>query len=501
MNPHNLRLNINASTLDLPSALGSGVLHQSATSAIEYGCHENVAVDVHGECQISLDFLETESEADRRADLSLSLSASIISPCSSSDSPDSTCSSSLERLMDLSPCSSSASDLPLLSVLLGISQSEEHIIVREHGYKIDREVGPTLQGTLFKAHIIEATKENALYGPVGSAVAIKKVDKAVYANRTAHVDGMTFVVEQDLLKEAILLKHLTLHNRPTGDYIARFVDFFESDTHFYLVTEFVEGLSLEQFVRQAFALMAEGRLSRIDYQKTVKYLFWQLATTTRWLHDVMASCHLDLGLKSVMLCNADFVPETEGSLRVKPHAAISIKLVNFGIAEKFSTQGPTPNHKDFLCDKGSLSLGAPQYRCPSMFDGVAYSAQAADMWSLGMVLFEMMTGTELYTPEDLWDNPRGGYQALHEDRLREYLVEQRLLRFFKRDTFDIVEGLLRVDEERRMTAEGVVQHAWFRSYFKRYSATMRKKHELDALRLERQAASMKHSLPFYQIGM
>ena len=229
------------------------------------------------------------------------------------------------------------------------------------------------------------------------------------------------------------------------------------------------------------------------FWQTVKYLFWQLATTTRWLHDVYHTCHLDLSLKNIMVSNADFVAESEGSLRVKPSAAISIKLVDFGLAETFD------GAKDFVCDKGALSMGAPQYRCPSMFAGVAYSAQAADMWSLGMVLFEMMTGTELYAPEDLWDEPQGGYAALHEERLREYLVQQRLLRFFKRVTFDLMEQLLRVDEERRLTADGVVQHPWFRSYFKKYSSTMRKKNALDALRLEKQAEVMKHSLPYYHM--
>lgn len=523
MNPNNLRLNINASTLDVPV---SGILHQSATSAIEYGCHENVAENVHGECEISLDFLERrESRAvgperrDGRPSLHLIIPEPVHRYRTLGTPSPSTCSTScssttpMSNLMDHTPCSSCSSsgsdDLPLLSVLIGISQSDEDIVVSSHGYKIDCEIARTLQGTLFKAHVTSPTPQNSTYGPVGSQVTIKRVEKAVYAEKEANVDGFTFLTEQDLLKEAILLKHLTQHNRPTGDYIARFVDFFESSTHYFLVTEYVEGMNLAQFVREAFSLMTQGRLSRIDYQKTVKYLFWQMVTTMRWLHDVCHTCHLDLNPANIMLSNAEFVPEYDGSVRVKPSAAISIKLLDFGVAERFTCsasgsatkqqeQRPRKSAKDsdFLCDKG-CDKGA-QYCCPEIIDGISYSAKAADCWSLGMILFEMLTGTELYSAEDLWDNAQNGFAALKDDCLREYLAQQYLIRCFKRDTLNIVEGLLRYDEEQRLSAGDVIAHPWFRSYFERYNASMQKKNALDAMRLEKQAEMLRHSVPCYE---
>jgi len=538
MNPNNLRLNLNASTLDVPI---SGILHQSATSAIEYGCHENVAEDVHGECTLSLDFdecreslsVEPERRGGRRS-LHLELTIpehryprAIDSPsspvtCSPTTCSPSTCSPScsstspMSNLMDHSPCSSCSSigssvsdDLPLLSVLLGISQSEEDIAVSTNGYKIDREIKRILQGTILKAHITSATDQNRTFGPVGSAVTIKRVEKAVYAAKTANdEDGFSYVIEQDIVKEAILLKHLTQHNRPTGDYIARFVDFFESDAFFYLVTEHVEGISLGQFVEDAFSLMTQGRLSRIDYQKTVKYLFWQMVTTMRWLHDVCHTCHLDLNPTNVMLRNATFEAEYEGSMRLKPSAAISIKLLDFGVAERFDyststakdqQQRPSAAPKvDFTCDKGTFLTSAPQFRCPDMFDGFSYSAKAADCWSLGMMLFEMLTGEELYAAEDLWDYNTGGFAALKNNRLRECLTQRGLFRCFKRDTLNIVEGLLRVDEDQRLSADDVIGHPWFRSYYERYNASMQKKNAIDALRLERHAGQLKRTVPCYQ---
>ena len=52
------------------------------------------------------------------------------------------------------------------------------------------------------------------------------------------------------------------------------------------VTEWIEGDNLLEFTRKAHELMDEGRLSRKDWSKTVKYILWQLTATIRWLHVV-----------------------------------------------------------------------------------------------------------------------------------------------------------------------------------------------------------------------
>ena len=54
------------------------------------------------------------------------------------------------------------------------------------------------------------------------------------------------------------------------------------------VTEFVDGISLKDFVERGHALIADGRLSIKDWAGTVKYLIWKLVSILRWLHDV---CH------------------------------------------------------------------------------------------------------------------------------------------------------------------------------------------------------------------
>ena len=40
-------------------------------------------------------------------------------------------------------------------------------------------------------------------------------------------------------KQAEILKRLTLDSRPTGDYIVKYVDFFEDQEYFYLVFHYL----------------------------------------------------------------------------------------------------------------------------------------------------------------------------------------------------------------------------------------------------------------------
>ena len=54
--------------------------------------------------------------------------------------------------------------------------------------------------------------------------------------------------------------------------------------------------------------------------------------------------------------------------------------------------------------KDRLTLENEAYLVPEMLSGsgsgAAYDARAADVWSLGMVLFQLCAGAPLYEPED-----------------------------------------------------------------------------------------------------
>ena len=104
----------------------------------------------------------------------------------------------------------------------------------------------------------------------------------------------------DLEKEALILQFLTgaLHDQPIRDHIVQFVDFFSSPSHHFLVTEYIDGMNLKDFVHEAHQYIECGRLCRGEWAKTVKDIMWMITATIHWLHNV---CHCKFGPHSMTL--------------------------------------------------------------------------------------------------------------------------------------------------------------------------------------------------------
>lgn len=183
-------------------------------------------------------------------------------------------------------------DISVIQLFSKIQSTQQQITFFKHGYKIMNKLCNTLQGELFKAI---STKSSTTESSTISCVAIKKTGKHLCGQRIAFEEDITFIVDENILKEALILKHLTVDNQCIGDYICKFKDFFECDENLYLVTEYIDSeMNLKQFIKKSFEYMKNGKLLRADYHKTVKYIMWQIAVTIHWLHDVyhcMYLCH------------------------------------------------------------------------------------------------------------------------------------------------------------------------------------------------------------------
>eukprot|EP01083_Nonionella_stella_P280379 953863_1 len=165
-------------------------------------------------------------------------------------------------------------------------------LLKLNGYKFIRKICDTQQGEL-----LEATDHKS------SAVVIKKVGTALFRQRITKKDafGMTYCIPNNILKEAIILNHLTVNNHCT--FMIQFVHFFYSDHYYYLVTKQIDDdtLNLKQFLEQAQKYICDGKLDMKKYLKVLKYIFWQLSVWLHWMHNDMHCCHLDLTLEHVLL--------------------------------------------------------------------------------------------------------------------------------------------------------------------------------------------------------
>eukprot|EP00483_Globobulimina_turgida_P004085 UN04093 len=142
-------------------------------------------------------------------------------------------------------------EIPLCQLLLQMEKTNEHLITHKNGYKYLDKICDTLQGELIKAEITTASKSIA----IGSYVAIKKSDKSLLEKHIAVQDSMNFCVDENLIKEASILKKLTGNSS-----IVQYIDFFESDSYVYLVMEYIDNaLNLKEFVNISYQLMRDGK--------------------------------------------------------------------------------------------------------------------------------------------------------------------------------------------------------------------------------------------------
>merc|ERR1712228_775615 len=357
--------------------------------------------------------------------------------------------------------SEESESMPFMDLLLKLETSEQDWNWETHGYSVVHKICDTLQGELYKCKV---EKDCLPKAPFGSFVAIKKTDKALFDDKIAVKDDMTYIVDEDIVREANILRYLTNNLKSNANQngehrVVQFLELFETESDYYLVMEYVEGEhNLADFVKKAFELMRENKLSKSEYHKTIKNLLFQIVSTIHWLHDVMKCTHLNLCLENIMISNAEWIRSTDSLYKMNKD--ITIKLGEFGVSE--------------LCDVGkfkftkSKSFERESLISPQMFEDRRYDSRCSDMWSMGMIFYECMTGKPLYTPEDMWDAPNGGYLALKQRKLKKYLIEEGNYEQFQGSAMSLLLKLLKRNESKRIKAAQVMKHKWFTLQYQQY---------------------------------
>ena len=134
----------------------------------------------------------------------------------------------------------------------------------------------------------------------------------------------------------------------------------------FLIMEFLEGESL----RRHFGLLEPLQVARLG---------WQIATGLSAAHRKKI-IHRDLKPDNIMILRDDTVP---GGQRVK--------ILDFGLAKlqaEHQQEGAQP-----VSTRDGVALGTPEYMAPEQWLGAARVDGKADVYSLGVVLFETLSGT------------------------------------------------------------------------------------------------------------
>jgi serine/threonine-protein kinase len=170
--------------------------------------------------------------------------------------------------------------------------------------------------------------------------------------------------ERDTLVHERLLREGQATARARHPGVVEIVDAGQYSGAPYLVFELLEGRTLGGL------LAARGRFGWAE----VAYAGLKIA-------DIVGHCHA----KGVV--HRDLKPD---NLFVQPTGTLAVKLFDFGIAQIASAQGPESAAK--LTQQGSI-VGTPEYMAPEALAMDAAQDHRVDVYSLGVILFELLSGS------------------------------------------------------------------------------------------------------------
>ncbi|KAG3189073.1 hypothetical protein PC110_g5633 [Phytophthora cactorum] len=104
-------------------------------------------------------------------------------------------------------------------------------------------------------------------------------------------------------------------------------------------------------------------------------------------------------------------------------------------------------------------VGKAYYMAPEVvLSRDVYDSKAADVWSLGIILFILVTGSPLVP---LAANEDAAFRAFRKVGLREVLEAWHMDELLARSAMELLDGMLQCDPTKRLTIEQVLNHEAF----------------------------------------
>lgn len=179
-----------------------------------------------------------------------------------------------------------------------------------------------------------------------------------------------------------------------------------------LVVEYISGGDLLSFIRKRIKVS----------EHFAKFIFKQLLEGLKYMHS-QGIIHRDVKLDNILI-----------------DADSTIKLCDYGVS-KLIKSNKVMNEQ---CD-------TPAYIAPEIINGDSYTGFNADLWSAGVVLYTILSGTLPFKANNIQD-------------LQNLILSSNYseIKDISRDASNLISSLLEVDYRKRLNADQALKHSFFK---------------------------------------
>uniref|UniRef100_A0AAR2JJR0 non-specific serine/threonine protein kinase n=1 Tax=Pygocentrus nattereri TaxID=42514 RepID=A0AAR2JJR0_PYGNA len=209
---------------------------------------------------------------------------------------------------------------------------------------------------------------------------------------------------QNLFREVRIMKIL---NHPN---IVKLFEVIETEKTLYLIMEYASGGEVFDY------LVAHGRMK----EKEARAKFRQIVSAVQYCHQKRI-VHRDLKAENLLL-----------------DADMNIKIADFGFSNEFT-----------IGSKLDTFCGSPPYAAPELFQGKKYDGPEVDVWSLGVILYTLVSGSLPFDGQNL--------KELRERVLR---GKYRIPFYMSTDCENLLKKLLVLNPGKRGSLEQIMKDHW-----------------------------------------
>ena len=227
---------------------------------------------------------------------------------------------------------------------------------------------------------------------------------------------------EDLLSDGEIMDEINILKNLDHPDIVRIMEFYNTEQSYFIISEYCPGGELYFKVNQKFS------------ETQIAVMFRQILSGLAYLHSNNI-IHRDLKLENILIKEIEKSRETNEDLFI-------LKIIDFGTAKIFDKN-----------KKERTIVGSSYYIAPEVINK-KYN-QECDMWSAGVILYMFIVG---HAPFDGKTNR----EIMERIKKGNYLKNEERWINSSKEVKDLIQKLLVLEPEKRLTAIEALKHPWFK---------------------------------------